>query len=374
METREKNRTWLGRWWRLCPVRHTLLILSLAWLGVYFTTRENRAWMDLLCRTLVRPWHRWAGRVFSLVRFSAAEWIIAGWILMGICFLVQGSICLVRRHGGAALFRWAVSLLTMGSVLFGLFSLWWGVFYYAGRFSQQAGLRDRPVSAEELETVTAYFADLANEYSPQVERDADGVFTADLTALFDRSETLYHAAEESFPVLAGPDLRAKPVVFSRCMSLTNTTGFFFPYTAEANVNVDCPMALIPATIAHELAHQRGVAREDEANFVGILACMEDGDPAYTYSAALMAYIYLGNALHGTDHEAWREIAGTLNADVRRDLAAHNAYWAQYETKVAEVHDKVYEVFLETYGDDRGMKSYDACVDLLVEYYLPAASE
>ncbi len=372
METREKNKTWLGRWWRLCPVRHFLLILSLVWLGVYFTTRENRGWMELLCRTLVRPWHRWAGRLYSLVRFSAAEWIVGAWILMGICFIVQGVICLVKRHGGAAFCRWAASLLTVVSVLFGLFSLWWGVFYYSGTFQEQTGLQDRPVSAGELKTVTAYFADLANEYSARVERDADGVFTADLRSLFDHSETLYRAAEETFPVLAGPELRAKPVIASRVMSWMNNTGFFFPYTAEANVNVDCPMALLPATVAHELAHQRGVAREDEANFAGIFACMEDGDPAFAYSGALMAYVYLGNALHSADYAAWQEVHQTLNEDVRRDLAVHNAYWDRFDTKVAEVHDKVYEAFLETYGDDRGMQSYDACVDLLVAWYLPVA--
>ncbi len=87
----------------------------------------------------------------------------------------------------------------------------------------------------------------------------------------------------------------------------------------------------------------------------------------------MAYVYLGNALHGADYEAWREIAVSLNEDVRRDLAVHNDYWSRFETKAAEVHEKVYEVFLETYGDDRGMQSYDACVDLLVIYYLDAAS-
>ena len=354
-------------------MRHGLLLASLVWLGVYFTTRGDRGWMELLCRALVRPWHRWAGRLYSLVRFSAAEWIIALWILQGIGFIVQGVICLVRRHGGGAFYRWAVSVLTMASILFGLFSLWWGVFYYAGTFSEQAGLKDRPVSAEELGFVTRYFAGIANEYASRVDRDAGGVFTADLPALLDHSQTLYHAAQEVFPVLSGPDLRAKPVILSRGMSYLNNTGFFFPYTAEANVNVDCPMALLPATVAHELAHQRGVAREDEANFVGILACMEDGDPAYVYSAALMAYVYLGNALHGADYAAWEDVYRSLNEDVRRDLNVHNAYWDRFETRAAEVSDKVYEVFLETYGDDRGMKSYDACVDLLVAYYLPAAA-
>ncbi len=371
METKEKKLTLPGLW-RLCPVRHTLLGLSLLWLGFYFTFRDRRGWMNALCRTAVRPWHALAGRFWSRLRFSAAEWIIALWVLMGLAFLVQLGISLHRRRGRRALWRWAVSLLTVTALLFGLFCLWWGVCYYADSFTEQAGLSRRAVSVRELEQVTGAFADLANEYSSRVERDGNGAFTASRRELFDRSETLYHALEREYPCLAGPELRAKPAVFSRLMSYMDNTGYFFCFTAEANVNVDCPMALLPATIAHELAHQRGVAGEDEANFVAVAACLADGDPTFVYSGALMAYVYLGNALHDADYERWLAIHDALNDDVRRDLSLHNQYWARYDTPVADVTDRVYEQVLKTYGDDRGMKSYDAGVDLLIVVYLDRA--
>lgn len=368
METKTRKHP-IIRLWRLCPVRHTLLGLSLLWLGFYFLFRARRDWMNAISQALVRPWHRLAGWVYSLVPFSVAEWLIALWILLGLAFVVQ-LILHFRRHGGwAALYRWGVSVLTMVMTLFALFSLWWGVYYYADTFTDQSGLERRAVSAEELEQVTRYFAEAANTYADRVERDDQGLFTADLDGLMTRSKTLYHAAETEFPCLAGPELRAKPVVFSPLLSLLDTTGFFCPYTAEANINVDCPMTLLPATIAHELAHQRGVAHEDEANFVGILACMADGDPVFVYSGALMAYVYLGNALHSADYDAWQGVYESLDEAVRRDLAAYNAYWAKYDTPAADISNKVYEGFLRTYGDDRGMRSYNACVDLLVVRYL-----
>ena len=372
METKERQRN-IGALWRLCPVRHTLLGLSLLWLGFYFSCRGNRKWMNAVSRAVVRPWHAWAGRVSSLVRFSCAEWVIAAWVLMGAAFLWQLAVHVLRRRDRRALWRWAVSLLTTVSLLFGLFCLWWGVCYYSDSFTEQAGLARRAVSAEELEQVTRSFAQLANEYAPRVERDENGLFTADRRALFDRSETLYHALEREYPCLAGPELRAKPAVFSKIMSYMDNTGYFFCFTAEANVNVDCPMALLPATIAHELAHQRGVAAEDEANFAAVAACLADGDPTFVYSGALMAYVYLGNALHGADYERWQAVYELLGEDVRRDLHEHNVYWARYDTPVAEVTDRVYEQVLKTYGDDRGMRSYDACVDLLTIRYLDPTS-
>ena len=76
-----------------------------------------------------------------------------------------------------------------------------------------------------------------------------------------------------------------------------------------------------------------------------------------------------NALYSADYDAWREVYSTLSENVRADLRANNDYWARFETPAADVSEKVYESFLQTYGDDRGMQSYGACVDLLTVYYL-----
>ena len=367
METKEKNRITPGGVWALCPRRHAVLLVSLLWLAFYFLYRSHRGIMNFLCRYLVRPWHRLMGSFTSLWRFSLAEWLILAAVLTGLGLLTAFVILLIRRRGRRA-YRCAVSLVTLAAVIFGLFCLWWGVLYYSDSFRDQSGLEDRAVSTDELESVTRYFAGLANTYSSRVERDGAGLYTAERRTIFDKSETLYHAVQTLYPCLDGPDTRAKPVVFSRYMSWINYTGFFFPYTAEANVNVDSPLCLLPSTIAHELAHQRGVAGEDEANFVAVLACLESGDADYTYSAALLAYIYLGNALNQADYSAWSDVYGSLNDQVRADLTDNNAYWDRYKTKAADVSEKVYETFLKTYGDDRGMQSYGACVDLLVAYY------
>ena len=354
METTEKKRITLRSLWRLCPARHAVLLISLAWLAAYFLLRENRAAMNFLCKALVRPWHAFAGRLFSAVPFSVTEWVILFLAALGIVLLV---LLIVRL------------ILSVSAAMFALFCLWWGVLYYSDSFTEQAGLERRDISVQELETVTRYFAEQASSAGERVERGEDGVFRADKSDIFRRSADIYGGAEQIFPCLAAPAVRAKPVLLSRLLSYIRYTGFFFPYTAEANLNADSPACLLPSTIAHELAHLRGVAREDEANFCAVVACMESGDEDYRYSGALLAYIYLGNALYRADYNAWREVYSTLSENVRADLRANNDYWAQFETPAADVSEKVYESFLQTYGDDRGMQSYGACVDLLTVYYL-----
>lgn len=370
METTEKKKITFRSLWRLCPARHVVLLVSLAWLAAYFLLRGNKAVMNALCRTLVRPWHAFAGKLFSAAPFSVTEWVILCLVTLGIVLLILLVVRLIRRRWSKA-YRTGMTVLSVSAALFALFCLWWGVLYYSDSFTEQSGLERRDISVQELETVTKYFAAQANALGEYVERGEDGVFTADKDAIFRRSADIYDGAEQIFPCLAAPAVRAKPVVLSRLLSYIHYTGFFFPYTAEANLNTDSPACLLPSTIAHELAHLRGVAREDEANFCAVVACMESGDDEYRYSGALLAYIYLGNALYSADYDAWHEVYSSLSEAVRADLTANNAYWKQFETTAADVSEKVYESFLQTYGDDRGMQSYGACVDLLTVYYLNA---
>ena len=72
--------------------------------------------------------------------------------------------------------------------------------------------------------------------------------------------------------------------------------------------MDAPACLVPATIAHEMSHQRMVFSELEANFVGIAAAVSCGDPVFQYSGWLMGLIQLCNALYAVSPDLWYQIA------------------------------------------------------------------
>lgn len=364
-----KQRSVLLRWFSLCPGRHILFFLSSALIGAYFLLRDNFALMTLVCEYFTRPWHRVYSRFCAMIPVSVAAVIIAALVIFVLVYIILSILRLIRFKGRLAqLYRLVFTLLTLLLVIYALFCLLWGVYYYTSDFESQSGLEGTPVSAEQLESVTSFFVDIINEYSTQVQRDESGCFAEPLEPVFERSATLYHNAEQFFPCLEGQEIEAKPFLFSKGMSYIGFTGFFFPFTGEANINVDAPACLIPSTIAHEIAHQRGVAAEDEANFVAVLSTLESGDAVYTYSGALLAYIHLSNALYDANYEAWEAVYDRLDESAKTDLRANNAYWAQFETPVSEASDAVYTGFLQSYGQELGLKSYGACVDLLVAYY------
>ena len=357
----------------LCPVRLGLTLVAALLILLQRSLRSNYAAMRWLSGHFVRPALRTLGEKSAQANFSVAELLIVS-AVVGVLFylllFLEGVIN--RGHFFRRLYRLLLTLVCLVTVVYAGFCMLWGVFFYGDDFMNQSGLRTGPVSVEQLQTVTAFFASLASDTATQVERDADGVCAADREAILERSGTLYAALEEDFPCLEGPPLRAKGVKLSRLLSYTDFTGFFFPFTGEANVNTDFPPALFAATVAHELAHQRGVAKEQEANFVAVLACLRNDDPDYTYSAALMAYTYLSNALAKADREAWQTIYDGLDEAVLRDLEAERVYWARFETPVRTVSNTVYENFMYSYDQHLGLRSYGECVDLLVDYYYESA--
>ena len=370
---REKKRGLAAIFW-LCPVRHVLALLCAAVIAVHVLTRGNRALNAAVSSRFVRPAHRFLSTLTARVPFSVAELLIALAVLGLLGYLLASVLAAVRKGGvWRRLYKVFVSLCTAVLVFYGGFCLLWGAYFYADDFAAQAGLETGAVSVEQLKTVTAYFAGLANEYAPLVPRDENGICATDRAAVLERSPEVYRRAVERFPILDWPEVPAKPVLCSRIMSYLDFTGFFFPFTAEANVNTDYPPSLFASTVAHELAHQRGVARVQEANFTAVLACLEYGDTDYVYSACLLAYTHLGNALYEADRAAWEEVYGSLCPEVLRDFAANRAYWSRFQTPVQTVSNTVYENFLYSYDQDLGLKSYGACVDLLVNYYYDIAA-
>lgn len=374
METKEKKKSGLAAFYRLCPVRHTLVLLSLLAIVFHLATRGSFAVNAALSEGFVRPVHKFMSRLTGLVPFSVAECMIAAAVIALLIELGRTAAALVRKRDRLRrAYRCLMSFLAAGLGFYGGFCILWGAYFYADDFAARSGLDAGKISVGELETVTRYFAAMANDYAPLVQRDENGVCAADRAAILAQSPALYRQAQALYPALGWPEVPAKGLVCSKIMSYLDFTGFFFAFTAEANVNTDFPPSLFASTVAHELAHQRGVAKEQEANFVAVLASLCYGEADYVYSASLLAYTHLGNALYDADRAAWERVYATLSEPVLRDFAANRAYWAQFDTPVQTVSNTVYENFLYSYDQVLGLKSYGACVDLLVNYYYDEAA-
>ena len=358
----------------LCPAAHLIALLGALVIALHLLFRHDSERMRALSEGFVQPLHHRLAALTAPLPFSLAELLIALLIVAVIVYIIFEVSGLVRSgEKGRRLYRMLMRLAALGLAVYAGFCLLWGVYYYGDDFVEKSGLVMADISAKDLELVTVYFAARLNELAPEVPRNAAGQCRTDRGEILARSPQIFRAAVEHFPCLDGPEVPAKGMLFSKIMSIIDFTGFFSPFTAEANVNRDFPPALFASTVAHELSHQRGVAKEQEANFVAVLACLESGDAEYSYSACLLAYIHLSNALYSVNPGTWRMIDAGLCEGVQADLQENNAYWARFESPVQTVTNTVYEGFLQSYEQTLGMRSYGACVDLLVNYYAGEAA-
>lgn len=350
------------------------LLAACAVVVVFWLTRSHQAWMDLWVEQVSSPFKEHIAALCARVPFSVAECLVIAFAL-GMLVLLGWFVRRIVRgpERGQWVLRLGLCAASIAVTVYAGFCLLWGANYYATSFEEKSGITAQPVSVEELRATTAYFVEQVNRTAPLVPRDEEGLYNQPLEEIFAGAPSVYDNIQQQFPFLARDSAVVKPVFFSRLMSYTDFTGVYFPFTGESNVNVDYPPCLLPSTIAHEIAHQRNVAPEQEANFVAILACSTCDDPSYQYSGYLLGYIHLANALRGVDPEGWAELRAGLSPLAVADLAAYSAYWAQFDTPVRTATTTIYDSFLQSYGQELGMQSYGAVVDLLVAYYGQEAS-
>ena len=347
------------------------LLANLGALAAYFLCRGNRVWMNALTERFTTPLKQALGRMCYGVSFSVMEalYTLAG--ILAIAYVVWSVAAVVRAKGrrGSRTCAAVLGGVNIALSIYAGFCLLWGINYWTDSFQQRSGIWAEPVAAEDLLDVTAYFVEELSASAGAVARDETGRYAVSWQESLAKAPVVYDPLEGELPILAFEDPGVKPMVFSRLMSRMDFTGVYCPWTGESNINVDAPACLIPSTVAHELAHQRGIASEQECNFLAILASVTSGEADYVYSGWLMGYIYLGNALYRANPDAYWQLRDSLPDGVKADLAENNAYWEQFaNTVVQKASTTFYDNALKLYGDERGMQSYGTVVDMLVAYY------
>lgn len=160
---------------------------------------------------------------------------------------------------------------------------------------------------------------------------------------------------------------AKRLLLSPVFSVLGLGGFYFPFTGEANVNDMPPHWQLAHTIAHEKAHQRYFAPENEANFMGFVACVSSPDPFVRYAGWLFAQRQALRALARRDLYAFQDLVTDRLPGVQRDVDASRAFWARYEGPISELSDQVNDAYLRANAVEGGVQSYSRSFELYVRW-------
>ncbi len=349
-----------------------LLLLAPVGLILTLAAQVDNTWVEQIHSRYVYPFFaNTLGWVLSLVPFSLLEIVV---VLLGaglLTYIVWTIIKAVRIREGrkGRLYRLGLNLLCTASAGYLFFVLFMGLNYYRAPITDYLDLSVQKSSKEELYTLCELLVYDCNFYRSQLEEE-EGIAQLQSASFYDTANAArdaYAALETEIPILRASNVRNKPLLTSKLFSMVLTTGIYVPF--ESGINVDVPAHTIPATMCHELTHFRGFMAEDEANFLGYLACMKSEQADFRYSGSLMAFGYAFNALYDEDIELARKIARLCDAGMLRDISFEDAYWEPYRnTVVSNTSSEIYDQYLQSNNQESGIKSYGEMVDLLLAYY------
>ena len=399
----------------------------------------STAFCDWYIANIFPVWVNTYGRITGIFPFSVGEWLIAAGLVLvaaavalGIIWAVLGIFRAIRRARSRAIERKNSGAAGIAGVWvhmhapqksgfcrfscgFCRFFLWTAltvcmimtlnctILYHASTFSERYfGEDDGEYTPEELLTVYVRVVEECNRLAEIVERDetgrvvyvgGDGVkisqrdsdnWSRGLDSMADEARALMQRLGAAYPQLDGWYPRPKAMLFSDFMCQQYMQGYYFPFSMEANYNDVMNILKIPSTMCHELAHLRGYIYEDEANFIGYLACVQSDNVFFEYAGYLSVLNYLYNDVYKLEREkpgVFREAAAVVqpvaisNRVWEDNFFVSNEEWGRINGKAlidTEIVDQAADLFIDTNlkvnGVSDGKISYRRVVKLLLQYY------
>ncbi|WHH60321.1 DUF3810 domain-containing protein [Petroclostridium sp. X23] len=320
--------------------------------------------------------YKWFSQTISTVTgvfpFSVAELMLIAFVL----FIIWRLVVLCVRFVKGTENRWEIfkkgiiNGLALAGVIYFSFIIMWGLNYNRMMVSQIFELDVRPASVKELAALCEDLITRANDLRSRVHEDTKGVMGSPkgLRDVLNRAHKGYDRASQVHAELGGQYGVPKGIFLSQLMAYTGIAGVYSFYTSEANVNTTTPASLLPTTVCHEMAHQRGFAREDEANYIAYFTCSMHPDDDFRYSGVFLALIHSMNALYENDREAYNTLRVDYGEGIKRDLRAISEYNALYEGPVEQNFSKANDLYLKANNQKDGEMSYGRVVDLLIAEY------
>lgn len=311
------------------------------------------------------------GAATAFTAASVAELVLAGAIVVLLAWTARGALRALRPEEtwSGTLGAGLLNALALAGPIYLAFLAVWGLNYQRLPFALVVGYPAPDTRTPELAALCAELVEDAKRMRAALAEDADGVLRipGGVDAVLARASLGFEPIAGVHPAFALRGYPAKRPRAPAVLSILRIAGVYFPFTGEAHVNVAMPAPELPFTACHELAHRRGIAREDEASFASWLACRAHPDAQFRYSGALNAATHALYALADVDKQRALDLLVALRAEpgVARDLDAVSEFWSGWKGPVGVMSHAVNDAYLVSQGEEEGVESYGRMVDLLL---------
>lgn len=348
----------------------SMVFIALAVLAgiVHIVSINNAAFADFFNFRISGVFRQILAYLTGWIPFSLAEFCLFG----SPCIIAGVYIICARKaaRGTRYFIRCIAGLLSVLLLVYAMFVFVFAVGYRGYTLSQKMELDTANIEKEELYQAMYLVRDKLNELADDV------LYAQDKGSVrpYSHQETVklclqsYDKLEDELGFIRNFKSSVKQLIISEPMTYTHISGMYTFFTGEANLNTNYPYYVNVFTTAHEMAHQRGIAREDEANFIAYLVCIHSDDPYMQYSGYLSMYEYLLPSMKKASKTLYSDVVNGLDERVKYDLYCYSKFFDKYRDSVAsEVSNTVNNAYLTMQGTE-GTVSYSLVAKLAIAYH------
>ena len=301
---------------------------------------------------------------------SMAEFLLfTSPVLVGcICFAMIRRLRRSLTEG----IRYFVSFLSLISLVFTLVVFGYNAGYYSDGVEKKVDFQRHDLSSEELYRTALVLIDGIKEATPDVyyPQNTYSAMPFSYREMNEKLNEAYDTLCDRYPAFQRMYSNTKPVILSEPWTYTHISGVYTFFTGEANVNTNYPDFIVVSSAAHEMAHQRGINKEDEANFVAFLVCSLSDDPYIRYCGYADVLNDVMSKLASANPELYNAARAEMPQSLKDEYTAYSVFFDQYRENVAaSVSTAVNNAYITSHNQPAGVKSYGLVVDLVAAYLL-----
>ena len=343
-------------------------------LSIHIISFKSTAFSDYFTENIASLFRTVISTITGWIPFSVAETFVMLLPVLIILYFIWANDHFIKRNNSLKPLAFAVLSIILSMYSIGVFTFMTG--YSNSTLDKRLKLQSEPVSVDELvETAETIYSKI-NIIQIEITYNFDGFsdMPYSISEMSDKLVYSYEKCSKDYSFLHNINAKIKPVALSEAMSYTHITGLYTYFTGEANIDAAFPDYTLPYTAAHEFAHQRGIARENEANFVAFLICISSEDSYIQYSGYMNMLEYLLSALYSADKDVYQQFYSRMNTKAKAELRAYSNFFDKYrDATISKISGTVNDSYLKLQGTE-GSKSYGMVVDLAVAFYKDKTSE
>ena len=297
--------------------------------------------------------------------FSAISWSVGDVIYIATTLLFFYLLLRLIITKKAVFLKY---ILITANITYFVYQCFWGMLYFQQPVIEKLG--NKKISEEAIQKLAVKYLYLCKATREKLSEDDHHKIKIDNVH---QLETEIIAQQKNLPQfinkkIAVSNISVKPSLFDSLMNKTGIYGYYNPFTAEAQYNPNIPASQLPFTLAHEMSHQLGYAREQEASFIAYLCAKNSENKELQYSVQLYVLKSLLKSLAVKNPSFVKNILKQYSPKMKLDRLYEQKFFISNEGIVSDFFGITNDLFLKS-NQQAGSVTYSYFIHLVLLYEL-----